>query len=307
MQSALSPAGADAHRIAGLFWWMTGAGLVIWVAVILLAIYCFRAQGRGDTRRRSHALIVGGGVAVPLLLLTTLLVFGLAMLPDIVARAPEGSLQIHVTGEQWWWRVRYEPPGGGIVTSANEIRLPVGEPVQFRLDSDNVIHSFWIPSLAGKMDMIPGRVTWLTVRPTETGAFRGACAEYCGVAHALMAFPVEVMETGDFRAWLTRQSGAAVSPVGAEGQAGERLFHANGCGACHAIRGTAADGSVGPDLTHVGSRLTLGAGTLPNATTSIARWIADTERVKPGVHMPPFGMLPVGDIAAIAVYLRSLE
>jgi len=165
VQSALAPSGYHAERIASLFWWMTGVGLVIWVFVIALALsYGLRPTGQRN-RRRDRWLILGGGVAFPTVVLTILLIYGLAMIPETVARAPEGSLQVSVTGEQWWWRVTYRRPGGQTVVLANEIRLPVGEPTQFRLDSDNVIHSFWIPPLGGKMDMIPGRVTWLTLRP----------------------------------------------------------------------------------------------------------------------------------------------
>ncbi|MBA3246611.1 MAG: cytochrome B, partial [Pyrinomonadaceae bacterium] len=159
VQSALSPAGREAERIADLFWWMTAGAAVVWLAVIALAIYAVRARPESRKQRRDSLLIIGGGVVVPTVTLTVLLVYGLAMLPPLLAPAPAGSLQIAVSGEQWWWRVRYQPPGGEAFTLANEIRLPVGEPVQFRLDSPDVIHSFWIPSLGGKMDMIPGRVT----------------------------------------------------------------------------------------------------------------------------------------------------
>jgi cytochrome c oxidase subunit 2 len=306
VQSALAPAGHDADRIATLFWWMTGVGIVVWAGVIALAsYYAVRPAGTRD-RRRDRMLIVGGGVILPMITLTILLVYGLAMIPPTVARAPEGSLQIHVTGEQWWWRVRYLRPEGEI-TLANEIRLPVGEPVQFRLDSDNVIHSFWIPSLAGKMDMIPGRVTWLTVRPTATGVFRGACAEYCGTSHALMAFYVEVMEQDAFARWLEAQAAPAASPAAGIAAQGADAFLRNGCGACHTVRGSPADGVIGPDLTHLGSRLSAGAGILPMEPDALRRWIASTQHVKPGVHMPDFGFLAGEELRALAAYLHGLR
>jgi cytochrome c oxidase subunit 2 len=308
IQSTLAPSGREAARIAGLFWWMTGGAVIVWIGVVALAMYYVRHASGVRDRRRDRLLIVGGGVVLPAVTLTVLLIFGLAMLPAAVARAPEGSLQVAVTGEQWWWRVRYALPDGREVVLANEIRLPVGEPVQFRLDSDNVIHSFWIPSLAGKMDMIPGRVTYLTVRPTATGIFRGACAEYCGTSHALMAFYVEVMEKGAFERWLAHQAMPAVAaeadPVA---QRGGRLFLENGCAACHTVRGTRASGLIGPDLTHVGSRLSVGAGILPTDATQLERWIARTEDVKPAVHMPAFGMLPAPDLQALAAYLHGLK
>lgn len=307
VQSALAPSGRDAERIASLFWWMTGGGLVVWVFVVALAIYYARRARGEKNRRRDGLLIVGGGVAFPTVVLTVLLIYGLAMIPETVARAPEGSRQVAVTGEQWWWRVRYYRPGGEEIVLANEIRLPVGEHTQLRLDSDNVIHSFWVPSLAGKMDMIPGRVTYLTVRPTTTGIFRGACAEYCGTSHALMAFYVEVMEKAAFERWLDHQARPAVQPTGSEASRGGELFLLNGCGACHTVRGTTAAGRIGPDLTHVGGRVSVGAGILPNEPGKLREWLARTGHIKPGVHMPAFGMLPDSDLAALAAYLHGLK
>ena len=306
-QSALEPAGRGAERIADLFWWMTVGAVVIWLAVIALALYAERVRPEAHSRRQANALIIGGGAIIPTVVLAGLLVYGLALTPDLLAPAPEGSLKIAVTGEQWWWRVRYLPPGGGSVELANEIRLPVGDHVEFRLESPDVIHSFWIPSLGGKLDMIPGRLTRLTLEPTRTGVFRGACAEYCGTSHALMSFAVVVLDKADFAAWLERQQQPAQAPAEPLADRGRELFLANGCGACHAVRGTSADGVVGPDLTHVGSRLSLGAGILPNEPDGFFRWIARTEEVKPGVHMPAFGMLPAEDLQALAVYLDGLQ
>lgn len=306
VQSALAPSGYHADRIASLFWWMTGAALLIWAFVVALAVY-YAQRARGErNRRRDRWLIVGGGVVFPTVILTILLAYGLAMIPETVARAPEGSLQVAVSGEQWWWRVRYSGPDGPVVL-ANEIRLPVGEPVQFRLDSDNVIHSFWIPSLGGKMDMIPGRVTWLTLRPERTGIFRGACAEYCGTSHGLMNFYVEVMEREAFDRWLAHQARPAMPAADPEAARGGDLLLANGCGACHTVRGTAAAGVIGPDLTHVGGRLSVGAGILETNPDRIRDWLARTAHIKPGVHMPEFGMLPDADLRALAAYLHGLK
>jgi cytochrome c oxidase subunit 2 len=307
VQSSLAPAGREAERIAALFWWMCGGALVIWIAVIVLALYCIRARPEGVSTRQTALLIVGGGVVVPTVVLAVLLGYGLAMMPPLVARSPEGTLLVEVIGEQWWWRVRYLRADGAPIELANEIRLPVGERVQFRLASDNVIHSFWIPSLAGKMDMIPGRETYLALQPTATGVFRGACAEYCGASHALMAFYVEVMERDAFDRWLAGQAapaGAVSAPAAARGEA---LFVANGCSACHTVKGTSAAGVIGPDLTHVGSRLSLAAGILPNDSGALLEWLSETERLKPGAHMPRFGMLPQEDLRALAAYLEGLK
>lgn len=307
VQSALAPSGRDADRIATLFWWMTGGSFVVWIFVIALAVYYARRANGTRNPRRDRTLIVGGGVVFPTVVLTALLVYGLAMIPETVARAPEGSLRVAVTGEQWWWRVKYIRPNGEEIVLANEIRLPVGEPAEFRLDSDNVIHSFWIPSLGGKMDMIPGRITYLTVRPTHTGIFRGACAEYCGTSHALMAFYVEVMEKAAFEQWLAHQATSAVAPAGLVAANGGELFVSNGCGACHTVRGSSARGQIGPDLTHVGGRLSVGAGILENRPDKFRDWLASTTHIKPGVHMPSFGMLPDADLQALAAYLHGLK
>jgi cytochrome c oxidase subunit II len=304
-QSALVTAGADAERIAALFWWMLAGALIIWLLVMGIAVYAMR--DRGFTPRAARILIVGGGVIFPTLVLAALLGYGLRLLAELRAAEAGGELQIAVSGEQWWWRVSYLDADGETVELANEIRLPLGVTAEFHLSSPDVIHSFWIPSLGGKMDMIPGRQTRLILEPTRTGEFRGVCAEYCGSSHALMAFPVVVMEAAAFADWLKRQRQPAAPPTDSLAQQGRRLFLAHGCGACHTVRGTAADGELGPDLTHVGSRLSLAAGTLPNDIDAFERWIAHPQAVKPEARMPPFDMLDKADVRAIAAYLEGLQ
>ncbi|MFN0102616.1 MAG: cytochrome c oxidase subunit II [Bryobacteraceae bacterium] len=207
-QSALNPAGKEAQRIADLFWVMTAGAGVVWLSVMLLAFHAAKQRPAGD-RARKGDWIIFGGAAAPAVVLAILLAFGLAMLPDLLAVAPKDALRIHVHGEQWWWRFRYEVPGRPPFETANEIRLPVGEPVEFLLHSSNVIHSFWIPSLGGKMDMMPGRVNRLVLHPNRTGTFRGTCAEYCGTGHAKMAFEAIVLPKDDFQKWLDATEGAA--------------------------------------------------------------------------------------------------
>ncbi len=305
-QSSLAPAGRSAEQIADLFWWMAAGAAVVWAAVVGLVVYSVRvAPGRRN--RHASLLIMGGGALVPTGILAMLLVFGLSLMPEMLAPAPEGSLKIIVTGEQWWWRVRYELATRKSIVLANEIRLPVGEPVEFHLESADVIHSFWIPSLGGKVDMIPGRQTRLKLEPTRTGVFRGACAEYCGASHALMSFFVVVSEKGEYEGWLKRQAEPAPSPAGPLATRGQEVFVASGCGACHTVRGTAARGAVGPDLTHVGSRMSLGAGLLSNNPDDFLHWLTQNERIKPGVHMPSFDVLPQDDRRALAAYLDTLE
>jgi cytochrome c oxidase subunit 2 len=307
VQSALAPAGREAEDVARLWWAMAAGALAVWVAVVLLGIHYGRPHDASINRARDRWLIIGGGVVVPVLVLTGLLAYGLSMIPPLVARAPQGSLLVEVEGELWWWRIRYPRPDGSTVELANEIRLPVGEPVQFRLSSDNVIHSFWVPPLGGKIDLIPGRTTYLALHPTRTGVVSGACAEYCGTAHGFMRLFVEVMDRPAFDAWLDGQSAPAAAPSTAEAERGARLVLQNGCGACHAIRGTAARGRLAPDLTHVASRMSLAAGTLPTTRAAFGRWLAAPERLKPGAHMPAFAMLGTEDVRAMAAYLEGLQ
>jgi cytochrome c oxidase subunit 2 len=295
-----------AKDISDLFWWMSLGGAIVWLTVAALTVYSARRGDKPMSEQRARSFIIGGGVVVTTLILAGLLVYGLRMLPPMVAAAPAGSLKIKVVGEQWWWRVRYQPAAGAEVELANEIRLPVNETVQFELESSDVIHSFWIPSLGGKMDMIPGRETRLILHPTRTGIFRGVCAEYCGASHALMAFDVVVMEKAEFASWLEHQRSPAAAPSNALAKQGHDLFFANGCSACHSIAGTPAKGDIGPDLTHLGSRISLGAGTMSNTVDRMLEWIQQTDKIKPGGLMPHFGMLPPDELRALAAYLESL-
>lgn len=208
IQSSLATGGAEAESIAKLFWIMTSAGAIIWLGMMALAIYAAQTKGGEERRPFARRLVVLGGV-IPAVVLFALLLFGLRMLPSLIAHAPAGAMKVTVSGELWWWRVRYEAPGTEPFEVANEIWLPEGEPVEFLLKSNNVIHSFWVPSLAGKMDLIPGRVNHLTMHPKKSGVYRGACAEYCGRAHAQMNFYVVVKPKAEFERWLKAQSGPA--------------------------------------------------------------------------------------------------
>ena len=305
-QSALETAGRDAEQIAQLFTVMMTGAVLIWAVVVAAAIYAIRVNRGTHTARDANLFIIGGGVALPTAVLAALLWYGLPIVPQVLALAPPDGLRIHVEGKQWWWRVQYVTPDG-FVETANELRLPVGQRVELQLSSPDVIHSFWVPSLAGKMDMIPGRLTRLALEPTRTGTFRGACAEYCGASHALMAFDVAVTADDEFKRWLAAQNAPAAAPSTPLARRGQETFLANGCSACHTIRGTPAAGRIGPDLTHVASRASIGAATLPNQTEALVRWIRETDRVKPGVHMPAFRAVSADDLAALAAYLGGLE
>ena len=285
---------------------MSGGAVAIWLIVIGVAVYAIYHPGQHHPRT-TKLLVLGGGAVFPTIVLTGLLCVSLPMLPDLQRPAPPGSLQIHVSGVLWWWRIDYLTSEGDTIATANEIRLPVGQPVEFKLNSEDVIHSFWIPSLGGKVDMIPGRQTRLQLHPTRVGTYRGACAEFCGTAHAQMNFDVVVMPVDEFNDWLSDQAETAKHPVEPDAIAGQQHFLKYGCSACHTIRGTHAQGAVGPDLTHFGSRLSIAAGVLKNNSENLARWITQTHDVKPGADMPEFASLPDRDMKQIVDYLEQLK
>jgi cytochrome c oxidase subunit II len=248
-------------------------------------------------------LIVGGGLVLPLVTLTALLVYGVGLGREITRTLPV-AVEIEVIGNQFWWEVRY--PNDGIVT-ANEIHIPAGERVGVTVRTRDVIHSFAVPSLAGRIDLIPGQPNQLRLHAYEPGLFRGQCAEFCGDQHARMAFFVEAMEPGAYREWVSRQQQSARAPDTDRLRRGQNRFFEQGCAECHAIRGTPARGLIGPDLTHVGTRRTLAAGTIENSIDNVVRWIRENQRIKPAVRMPQFDRLSVEEAREIAHYLASLR
>ena len=306
-QSTLAPAGTGAEGIARLSWVMFAGALVVWLVVMAIALHAMRRRRGPHGTRSVGRLVLVGGVVVPTVVLGALLWYGLAMMPGLREPPRQRRVVVEVSGEQWWWRVRYLREGRAPVTAANQVHLPLGERTELRLSSPDVIHSFWVPALAGKVDMTPGRTTSLVLEPTRTGVYEGICAEYCGTAHALMRFKAVVMDADAFGRWLDAEAEPARAPTDALSRRGLAAFEHHGCGACHAIRGTGAAGGAGPDLTHVGSRLSLGAGILPNDREALRSWIADAHASKPGVLMPAFHQLAPGDVDAIAAYLEGLE
>lgn len=308
VQSALDARGEDAVRIAEISGVLfVGATVIFLLVAALLALALY-----GPLRMRgilAHRwLIIGAGIAFPVIVLSALLVYSFSE-TRLQARAatPLGA-RIEVMGEMWWWRVRYLDNDGQLLfETANDIRIPSGQPVEFILKSENVIHSFWVPNLAGKLDMVPGHVNHLRVQARAPGVFRGQCAEYCGAQHAKMMLDVQALAPDDFLAWLAlQQQQPSREPVGAMLQAGKQYFM-NTCARCHTIRGTAADGTLGPDLTHVGSRRSLAAGVLPNNAGTLAGWIADSQHIKPGNQMPSFNQLSGEGLRALAQYMESLK
>lgn len=294
---------ADAAYFARLTLWMLVAGSLVWCLTMAIGIAAARAGPASG--RAGRRLVLYGGLVVPALAIVLLLVFGLRPLGGRPASEPD--LVVEVTGHMWWWRVRYGNAEAHGADTANELRLPAGRRVELRLKSTDVIHSLWIPRLAAKLDMIPGTTNILYLEPGETGSYPGACAEFCGTAHAQMLFDVVVLEPAAFDAWLERIAAPAAVPDSAAARHGAELFRDNGCGACHTIRGTAADGKVGPDLTHAASRARLGAGVLRTGPANFAHWVAETQALKPGVRMPSYPMLDASEREAIGRFLASLE
>jgi cytochrome c oxidase subunit 2 len=306
-QSALQPSGPGARDAAILWWTMLAGSIAIFALVLGLLLY---AVLRSPERRRhmpTERMIVVGGIALPVLTLSILLPFGLNMGASSYAELPPDRLTVRVDGRQWWWRVDYIEAGSQSFTTANEIYLPVGEPVEILLSSSDVIHSFWVPRLAGKQDLIPGRVNRLVVEAQEPGLFRGQCAEFCGLAHATMALYVVAVPPDEFREWTERQRAPADLPQTAVETRGAAAFASRGCALCHTIRGHDAWGETGPDLTHVGSRQTIGAGLVANTVPNVAAWIAENHAMKPGNKMPSFTHLDADTRHAIAAYLESLR
>jgi cytochrome c oxidase subunit 2 len=311
VQSVLNPYGPDAARIANLSWILFAGGtliLLFTLAAAALAVFGAEAPRRVIGSRR---FVLAAGFAFPMVVLSALLVHTMMLARGINGPVFGGAppLQIEVTGRQFWWEVRYPGtlPDGGVVT-ANEIRLPVGREVELRVASGDVVHNFWVPALHGKIDMYPGRVNLWRLRADRPGTFRGQCAEFCGTSHAYMAFYVVAEEPVEFERWLDRQRLPVEPPRDEFLALGMRVFGAGGCGGCHAVRGTEWNARIGPDLTHVGSRLSLAAGTLDNHRGTLAGWIAGSQHLKPGNGMPSFNTALDGpELRAVSTWLESLK
>jgi cytochrome c oxidase subunit 2 len=221
--------------------------------------------------------------------------------------ATNEKLSVTVTGNQWWWDITYNSADASkTLRTANELHLPVGVPVRIILQSNDVIHSFWVPSLTGKQDLIPGRQSDVTILPTEIGVYRGQCAEFCGTQHAHMAFVVDVESYPDFLKWWHHQLEPAPAPTTPLVQAGYQYVTGRQCAMCHNVSGTTASGQVGPDLTHLASRRTIAAGTLPMSKGNLYGWVEDPQSIKPGNHMPTIGLEP-NDLHAVIAYLETLK
>ncbi|RIA35959.1 cytochrome c oxidase subunit 2 [Ectopseudomonas oleovorans] len=303
-QSALDPAGPMAREVAILWWVMCGFATVVLVVVTALWVHAMRRTPRQVDEQRARVItlrwLVGGGLVLPSVSIVLLLIFGIPighrMLPlPLIGEQP---LRIEVIGHQWWWEVRY--PDSGVVT-ANQLHLPVGRPVDLDVTSADVIHAFWVPRLGGKIDMIPGRHNKIRLQADLPGTFRGQCSEFCGTQHTHMILNVQAHEEEDFEAWLQARREPAVAAL--PGAAGEAF--AARCGECHRVAGVTG-GERAPDLTDLGSRVSLGAGVLANEPGAILHWLQEHQRLKPGNAMPLNDDIDPDHLSAIADWLETL-
>lgn len=302
----LDPAGPFAQPVTTLAWaLLIGGALVFAIVLAALAVALF-GSARQKARLGGEKAIWGLGVVFPVVVLTGLLIWGLTLTASLSASAASvggAEMRVRIIGEMWWWRVHYlDGDGRETLRDANELHIPAGRPVLLELEAADVIHSFWVPRLSGKMDMIPGRTNRLLIQADRPGVYKGQCAEYCGGPHALMGFVVIAHAPRDFARWR-----ASRVPAAGGGGAGLDLFLSSGCAACHRIGGTPANGLAGPDLTHVGSRRTLGAGILPNHIGTMMGWIGDAQAIKPANRMPAYHQLSAAELRALGDYLVALK
>ena len=308
--------GPVASSEARLGWWLViVSGVVVAIVSLLVVIGGWRRRpGTRDARALERTAAHGGllwiylgGLIIPAVILVISFALTLGTLHATARPGRDPAATIQVIGHRWWWEVRYiDPDPAQTIETANEIHVPVGRPVRIQLTSADVIHSFWVPQLAGKTDVIPGQTNVAWLEADSAGVYRGACTEYCGLQHANMALVVIAEPPAAFSAWQSAQHASAAAPSDPEAAAGLAVFQKAACATCHAIRGTDALGRVGPDLTHLASRLTLAAGTLENTRGNLAGWIGNAQAIKPGNDMPVMTIAP-RDLQALLAYLETLK
>lgn len=318
VHQVLEPAGPQAARIAELWYLTVLICSVVFIAILAAVIYSLwraprvNADSQPDLNAFTHdepkvRHWVIFSVVTSTVLLLVLIVASILTDRDLKSLSLVDALHIEVTGHQWWWEVRYDDADlTKVFTTANEIHVPVGKPVIVTLKADDVIHSFWVPNLTGKADLIPGRTASLRFRADQAGTYRGQCAEFCGHQHAFMAFQVTAQNQQDFENWRTAQLQPAAEPQDAGALHGKQVFMQSPCAMCHTIQGTDAQAVTGPDLTHVASRNALAAGTLKNTPENLAKWISNPQSIKPGTNMPPTA-LSKEDLQSLVAYLGGLK
>jgi cytochrome c oxidase subunit 2 len=310
-QSITSTKSPDAHDIALLWWWMLAAAVIVFGGAVVLLFLAWRRRGKpglpifGEREQISEGMVLLFGIAIPIVALSALFAVANIYLVDRTSPPKPSSttMTVDVIGHQWWWEVRY--PGTGAVT-ANEIHIPVNSRVNVVATTADVIHSFWVPALNRKVDMIPGQTNAIELYADEAGRYRGQCNQFCGLQHAHMSFWVFVDTADGFRSWVAHEAAPASPPRSAAAREGERLFMASACASCHQIRGTGTTATVGPDLTHLAGRTSIAALTLPNNPGALASWIQNPQAIKPGVRMPDLG-LSTSQVSDVVAYLEELR
>jgi len=280
-------------------------GFAIVVAFLAVAVFRSRRKRPADPLADTGGVswVVLGGIVLPIVVLTGLFVFSARNLSALTKPPKASAVEVQITGHRWWWEVRY--PEQRVVT-ANQVVVPVGQDVLFRITSDDVIHSFWAPQLQRKMDAIPGTVTSTWWHVTKPGLYRGVCSEFCGLEHGRMQFMVQALPEGEFRAWLAGATLPARKPTTPSEKRGEEVFTTSTCAVCHTIRGTPAGGDFAPDLTHIAIRPAIAGAQLPTNRGNLGGWIMDPQHVKPGALMPP-GKLTGPELQSLLDYLESLR
>ncbi|HKQ26986.1 MAG TPA: cytochrome c oxidase subunit II [Burkholderiales bacterium] len=307
VQDILTPAGPHAGRILDLLHVTVSICLIVFVLVLAAFFYALWRGSRGGSSPRLAPAAVVSAIVVSTAGLLFLIVASVTTDRALANLPQDNPLTIEVTGHQWWWDVRYlDDEPSRLFTTANEIHIPVGRPVAIKLKADDVIHSFWAPNLGGKKDLIPGREATITLLAEKPGTYRGQCAEFCGAQHAKMAFQVFAEPAEQYEAWAAQQRKPAPEPADPAQKRGREVFEQGTCAMCHAIQGTQANARRAPDLTHLASRSTLAAGTVPNTRGHLAGWIIDPHSIKPGVNMPSNALAP-DDLQALLAFLGSLK
>jgi cytochrome c oxidase subunit 2 len=320
-QNALDVSGPQSARIAGLWWMMLPIGITVWSLVVIVMLWgAFRTRARetvgepapqtiarDDLRERALTRVVVGAVAVTAVVLFIVLVSDFKVGQALTIPPATKVVPVKIIGHQFWWEIQYpDSIAQNIVTTANELHIPVGRAIVVELASRDVIHSFWVPSLAGKKDLLPGYTRSLWFRADTAGSYRGQCAEFCGLEHAKMGLLVIAESQERYDAWIKAQRDSAKTPTDSLASRGRSVFLGTTCAMCHAISGTPAGATTGPDLTHVASRQTIAAGTLANTEGNLMSWITDPQRIKPGTIMPATKLEP-SDMRALVAYLRGLK
>jgi cytochrome c oxidase subunit II len=314
-QSALEPMGPQAHKSAQLWWFSFVVATVVYLLTI--GALCWAIARARKRERTAHVLPpeheqsmtrgVTWAAAATIVILLVFLGYDLSVGRTLSPIPTKQPLTIEVTGKQWWWSIDYaDTVPQHRFTTANEIHVPVGEPVLFLLDADDVIHSLWVPNLSGKKDLIPGYTQSFWFQADTAGFYRGQCAEFCGPQHAKMGLVVIAEPREKYDAWAAQQRRSASPPADSVQGRGQEVFLTGTCAMCHAIQGTSAGSHAGPDLTHLAGRRTIAAGSLPNTRGALAGWILDPQRIKPGAKMPPNALAPK-DLDALLTYLQSLK